>query len=134
VLVGLTVIGHAIFALGVHYVPGNFIEMTSRSLGINGETSIDFLYLLGWMDVIFAVLAFIPTFRKFALVYLILWGLLTSFARIYYVLGDGITAEWLLVNLPNTIYRLPHGLIPILMLFLVWKKDSRISQRLSPLA
>ena len=134
VLVGLTFIGHAFFALGVHYVPGHFIEMTSRSLGMNSESSIYFLYFVGWMDVIFAVLAFVPALRKFALGYLIIWGLLTSLARIYYVLGDGVTAEWLLVNLPNTIYRLPHGLIPILMLLLVWKKNSKTSQRLLPFA
>lgn len=111
----MTFIGHGLFAIGWHYVPGNFIEMTTRSLKLNPRSVLNFLRTVGWLDLIAAILIFLPITRKYTVWYLIIWGILTSLARTYYVLEEPLTKEFFLTNIPNTIYRLPHGFIPILM-------------------
>ena len=125
VLVGLTFVGHALYAIGLHYVPENFIEMTMKSLHLTKNQALKFLFIIGWLDIVFALLAFIPFVRKYTIWYLIIWGFLTSIARTYYVLGDEFSSDLLFINLPNTIYRLPHGVVPVLMLILAKKIDVR---------
>lgn len=117
ITIALTFIGHGCFALGVHILPDHFIEMTSNSLYMTVEQSTTFLFIIGLLDVLLSIALFVPTLRKNVIWYFVIWGLLTSIARTWYVLGDGITLDLMLVNLPKTIYRLPHGLIP---LALVW--------------
>lgn len=129
VLVGLTFIGHAIFAIGLNYVPDHFIEMTTKSLSISENSAITFLFVVGCLDIICALLAFVPLFRRYVIWYLIVWGFLTSIARTYYVLGDGIDSDIFIVNLPNTIYRLPHGMIPVLMLMLVSRNNLALHRK-----
>lgn len=118
IFIGLTFVGHAAYALGLHYVPGKFIEMTTKSLMLNEQQAIDFLFIMGLLDILFALLVFVPQVRKIAIWYMIIWGLLTALARSYYVLGLELESDFFLVNLPNTVYRLPHGIIPVLMLVL----------------
>lgn len=132
VTVGLTFIGHGIYALGVHYLPGNFIVMTNECLNIESAQSGKFLFVIGILDIVLSVLVFIPRIRQYAVWYLIIWGLLTSIARTYYVLDDGFTYELFTVNLPNTLYRLPHGLVPIAILLIVvrMERNGKISGNL----
>ncbi len=119
ILVGLTFVGHGVYALGMHLVPENFLTMTTKSLAINNEIATEFLFAIGILDVLFSLLLFIPRAREFAIFYMIIWGFLTSFARVYYVIDLGITKDLLTVNLPNTVYRLSHGIIPLTMFFIV---------------
>jgi hypothetical protein len=127
--VALTFIGHAMFALGFHYLPDNFVEMTTQSLLISESSAVQFLFIIGWLDIVFALGAFVPNVRKYSVWYLIVWGFLTSMARVYFVLGEGISAELFLVNFPNMIYRLPHGIIPVLMMILIFKLEFRSKER-----
>lgn len=124
VFISLTFIGHAFFALGYHYVPDNFLEMTQAALPLGESSALHFLYFIGWLDLVFALLVFVPFIRNLSIWYLIVWGILTSLARTYCsFVEDGITTELFTVNLPNTIYRLPHGLIPAVMYILVLKVE-----------
>lgn len=118
-IIGLTFIGHATYALGVHHVPNNFIEMTMRSLPwMDKQAALQFLFVIGLLDVLFTILAFIPGIRRIAIWYLIIWGFITALARTYYVLDEGVTVDLFLINVPNTVYRLPHGILPMAMLLL----------------
>lgn len=121
--VSLTFIGHGIFALGVHYLPDQFVELTMQWLPFDLSQSERFLFVIGLLDIIFALLIFVPGFRINAIWYLIVWGLLTSIARTYFSFEDGITLDLFTQKLPNTIYRLPHGLIPIVILINFRKMD-----------
>lgn len=118
VLVALTFVGHALFALGLHYVPHNFIAMTTAILGISQAFALDFLFTVGILDILCALALFVPVLRKYALYYLIFWGIVTAVARLWYgiVIGAGLS-EIFSIYLPNMVYRLPHGLIPLLLLF-----------------
>jgi uncharacterized membrane protein len=136
VLVALTFVGHALFAIGFNYLPGNFLEMTTRSLPwMSNENAVSFLFIIGVVDIVCAICAFIPQLRKGAIWYLIIWGLLTSVARTYYAVDEGFVLDLLTNNIPNTIYRLPHGLVPFVMLLLAYELDAQVQQKkiLTPL-
>jgi len=129
ILIALTFIGHGAFALAIHYLPENFVVMTEKSLNITSADSVSFLYVIGILDFALSILLFIPIIRNYIIWYFIVWGMLTSFARIYFVIHDEFSNDWLLVNLPNVIYRVPHGLIPIAMLY-IFSNENKIQKKI----
>lgn len=125
VLVLLTFVGHAFFALGYHFIPENFIEMTTEILGVNSGGAITFLFVVGLLDIICAIGLFIPRMRNYTTYYLVIWGIITALARLWYGLSIGASSyEILFAYLPNTLYRLPHGLIPMLLLLHITKTST----------
>lgn len=119
IVLALTFVGHGLFAIGWHEVPQNFIDMTTVSLHISESQAISFLFIMGILDFIIAALIFIPVAKihKWALWYMVAWGLITAFARMYWQIDQIGTADFWTHNFPNTIFRLPNGLMP---LFLIW--------------
>lgn len=123
VLLASTFIGHALFALGFHPVPGNFIDMIISILGVSEDHALHLLVLAGSLDIIASLLLFFKKSEKYSLYFMIFWGTATAFARILANLNLDLildsTNQWLL----ETIYRLPHALIPLALLF--YFKESR---------
>ncbi len=118
-LIAMTFIGHGMFALGIHYVPGGFITMTTDVLGISAEYAYVLLKIVGIVDILCALLLFSPFKINGVYYYLIAWGLLTALARISFgIVNDG-TFQELLYWSGNTIYRIPHGVIPLVLLQLI---------------
>jgi hypothetical protein len=116
-LIACTFLGHGVYALGFHYVPGNFMLMTTTILGINPVEAEKFLYVIGLLDIIAAVLIFVNgVAEKIALIYMIVWGLLTAIARFIYGAMIDVEGVHMLYYVSNTLYRLPHGLIPLYIL------------------
>jgi len=113
VAIALTFIPHGLFAMGLIYVPGHFIDMTIQILGVTEDQARLFLFVIGALDVIAALLLFVPKASKYALVYIIVWGILTAFARIV----AGYNLDFFSNSLHHytylTVYRLPHGLLPL---------------------
>ncbi|WP_027421449.1 hypothetical protein [Crocinitomix catalasitica] len=114
-LVSATFIGHAFYAIGYHIVPSNFLVLTTNSLQIDTGEAINFLYIIGWIDIICAVLIFIPKIRPYIIWYLIVWGFLTAIARTYAFVHESNEIAFFINQVFETIYRLPHGLIPLLI-------------------
>jgi len=121
----LTFTCHGLYASGIYNIPGKFIDMTIEILGVSQAQAIVFLKAAGIMDFILSIALFIPH-RKVvisALIYATLWGLATSAARIFAYVDLmhfwAVFMEWV----PHAIYRLPHGLIPLALLVLIWRKD-----------
>jgi len=119
ILIAFTFFSHGLYAFGFYPVPGKFVDMVIQIFGCSESTAITFLYVAGILDFILAVLIFIPKVSKYALWYAIAWGLLTAFARI--TANFYIDFPWQSIhqNLHETIYRLPHGLTPLILLFLI---------------
>lgn len=112
----ITFICHGIYAVGIVYpVPANFTTMTLNILPISETTAKHFLVLMGILDFVAAALIFFRTTRKYALIYIIVWGILTALARIV----SGLTYDFSLSifhqYLYLTIFRLPHGLLPLIL-------------------
>lgn len=122
----LTFVPHGLFAMGLIYLPGHFIDMTIKILGINEHQATYFLYVVGLLDIICAVLLFVPKFSKYALLYMIFWGFLTALAR----LVSGFNSSFLLASLHGsvylTIYRLAHGIIPLVVYLLAQNKPNQV--------
>jgi uncharacterized membrane protein len=99
--------------------------MCLNILPISETTAIRFLFIAGILDFAVAILLFIPRLWKFALLYAILWGFLTALARVFGTFSFDLTWLSLHQNLYQTVYRIPHGLIPLLLYFIMKKAQSK---------
>lgn len=119
VLIGLTFIGHGLYAVGFHAVPANFVMMTQEGLGVGEGTARQLLFVVGILDFLAAGLLFMPWRKAWlvALGWIIPWALLTTLARWWSYQGivswNTLFTQWL----PEVIIRLPHLLVPLALLF-----------------
>ena len=119
VIIAFTFVGHGLYASGLFPQPSNFLFMTSSILHIEIDTASYFLKLMGILDFLAAIGLFLPgKWLNTALVYCIIWGFLTAFARViaYTDLEQTISDidRWL----PETLYRLCHGGVPLILFLL----------------
>ena len=123
VAIALTFICHGLYALNFYPTPGEWVDMVILSLKVSEQNAFKILHLAGVLDVIFSVLIFSPGLVRPAAIYLFLWGLITTSARIYANLY--IDSIYLILEQYShqVLYRIPHFLLPIL-LFLIAKKES----------
>lgn len=114
ILVAFTFAGHGLYALGVYPLPGNFVDMTISILGVSETTAQNFLFVIGVLDLIAAVGVFIPRLAKISFLYAFIWGTLTALARIVSGFYIDFWQDSLHQNLYQTVYRLPHGILPLI--------------------
>ena len=119
-VVGLTFLGHGLYALGLYPVPGYFVHMVISNLDVTNTQAEQLLLAAGWMDVGVAVGVFIPKIDRYWLIYAVVWGFLTALARLTtYILWDHMF--WLSVHQIGFAFliRTPHFLLPLAAL---WRK------------
>ncbi|WP_299211513.1 hypothetical protein [uncultured Aquimarina sp.] len=121
VLIAFTFFSHGLYAFGFYPVPGKFIDMTIQIFGFSETTAIFFLYIAGILDFILAILIFIPKVQVYALWYAVVWGLLTAMARIVANFYWDFALQSIHQNLYEVLYRIPHGLTPLLVILLLKK-------------
>lgn len=118
--ISTTFFGHALYVIGYYPIPGNFLEMTMRSLSMGEELARQFLFLIGVLDVLAALGVLWPNRFKFAIfTYLIAWGLLTSLARVWSYFSFDFFENWLQMWVYELFIRFPHFLVP----WFLWKKE-----------
>ncbi len=122
VAIALTFIGHGLYAFGYYPVPGNFTEMMVSVFGLSDSTALWWLKVAGVVDFIAAAALFIPRIVTPAIWYCIVWGTITAFARIVSNFTFDLPLDSLHQWLHETIFRLPHGGIPLLLLWLIKKE------------
>lgn len=113
IAIALAFVPHGIYAMGILFVPGHFIDMTIKILNVNENQATTFLFAVGLLDVVLSILLFVPKISKYVLYYMIFWGFITAFARV----ASGFNINFVWSSLHNvmylTVYRLAHGLIPL---------------------
>ena len=134
VCIALAFTCHGMYAIGVFYpLPGNFVTMTLNILPVQEEMAKNLLFVAGILDFIIAVAIFIPKLSKLALLYACFWGLITALARIvsgfHYDFSLSIIHQYFYL----TLYRLPHGLIPLLIHLYVTKAYTKKANETSNL-
>lgn len=116
IAIACTFVAHGLFAMGLIYLPGYFIDMTIKILSVNETQATHFLYVAGLLDLVMSVLIFIPKLSKYALLYMMFWGFATAFARF----ASGFNADFIGMSFHNytflVVYRLSHGLLPFIVL------------------
>ncbi|AZJ34604.1 hypothetical protein [Tenacibaculum singaporense] len=124
VFIALAFICHGMYAIGIFYpLPGNFVTMTLNILPVQEEMAKNLLFVAGVLDFIIAIAIFIPKLSKPALLYACFWGLVTALTRIFSAFHYDFSLSIIHQYLYLTIYRLPHGLIPLLV-YLYLNKNS----------
>ncbi len=120
--VALTFVGHGMFAAGLYLVPTHFLFMTQQILGLPAEGARSFLLFAGIMDFIVAIGLFVRGVDRYIVIYAIIWGTLTALARVIAYYDPSLPIESLDRWLYETIFRLGHGGIP-LIIWMTIKKD-----------
>ena len=124
IITAFTFFSHGMYALGVYPVPGYFIDMTIMILHCSESTARSFLFIAGILDIIVAIGVFIPKINKWIFIYAFLWGIATAIARIWANFTIQLPYFSLHQYLHMVIYRIPHGLIPLLGYLLIRRLTS----------
>ncbi|MEX0323970.1 MAG: hypothetical protein AB3N63_17560 [Puniceicoccaceae bacterium] len=118
-----TFFGHGQYAFGLGVPQSNdFLNMCIRLLGVDAEAANLFLQFIGILDFALPVLLLIPYIRFSGLLYATVWGTATALAR---VMSHWTPAEDFYGMHPwaaETIVRLAHGLVPLAMLLIIFRK------------
>ncbi len=122
-LCAFTFICHGLYAMNYYTTPVDFISMTMNGFSMEENTAKTFLYYIGIADIVASILIFFPKIDKISLIYMIFWGFLTSFARFYGHLHEGLFLSTLQQSWFHVVYRFSHFLLPIVCFF---KYDLRI--------
>ena len=117
----LTFAAHGLYALGYYPVPGDFLGMTTGILGVGEGAARSLLRAAGVLDLLVAVLVFVPRAAGVALGYAAAWGLATALARLAYGWGAGPLGEHLGQQGWAVLVRLGHALIPLAG-YLLWRE------------
>lgn len=121
VAVAATFVGHGLYAFGYYPVPGNFVQMMITVFGVDEDVSMVLLKIAGILDFLLSAAIFLPwqSVVRVFLGYAFLWGLVTALARIvshfYWAIPLQSIEQWG----HETIFRLPHALIPLIILIII---------------
>jgi hypothetical protein len=115
VAIALTFAGHGFYALGFYPRPAGFTTMIMNILPLTEDQSHAMLLRVGFVDMLAALLIFIPGLSRFALMYCVSWGFLTAFARIVAYFSFAAPLASLEQWLHETLFRLPHGALPLVL-------------------
>lgn len=120
--IALTFGCHGLYAIGYYPVPGDFQDMTMNILGVSNSQALFILKVAGVLDLFIVVGLFIPRLVSLSVLYCIGWGIATALARV--VSNTTSSNVWWDLHqwAPETIHRLPHGLIP-LALFILYQNQ-----------
>ncbi len=119
IAIALTFVGHGLYAFGYYPVPGNFVDMMIMTFGLSDEAALSWLKVAGVLDFVAAAALFIPRMARPALVYCIIWGFLTAFARIIANFDINMPLDTLGQWWHEAFFRLPHGGIPLLLFWML---------------
>lgn len=124
IAIAATFFGHGIYALGIFGQPGTFLDLTIGALGCSETVAKQFLFVAGALDMVVAVGLFFPDLEKAVLVYAVIWGFATAIARTIGPFDADLPWYTLKQVWQETMYRLPHGGLPLAALFTLQLKPT----------
>jgi hypothetical protein len=123
ITIAFTFSAHGLYAIGYYPQPGVFVDMLINSLHFSEFAAHSFLIVAGVLDFVIAVAIFFPRVARYFLVYAAIWGGLTALARTWANFYWDFPLDSLHQNLYETVYRLPHMLVPLAALFILLKPE-----------
>lgn len=124
VATALTFTCHGLYAVNYYPRPGNFVDMVINILGVSDTTAFQFLDLVGVLDFIIAIALFVPIRWVVLLAagYATFWGFGTTIARVWANFYPEFWVESLKMWLHESVFRMPHFLVPLLIFLNYYKK------------
>jgi hypothetical protein len=129
VAIALTFSAHGLYAVGFYPQPGVFVDMVIQIFNMSEQHVKLFLKIAGVLDFVLSILVFVPRASKYALLYAAAWGGLTALARTWAFFDANFALQSLHQDLYETIYRLPHMLVPLAALYLSYPGFGKYSLR-----
>lgn len=128
IILALAFVCHGLYAIGALYpLPANFVTMTLNILPIDEPTAKLLLLVMGIIDFVIAIGVFVPKIAKPFLIYATFWGIATALARLISPLTYGFSLDIFHQYLYLVLYRIPHGLVPLLILLVSLKPLRKLS-------
>jgi len=127
ILIAGTFFGHGLYAIGYYDVPSNYLQMVHNIFAWEPASAERFLFAAGVLDMVTVIGLLIPGVWRYVLYYAIVWGFLTAMARIVAYWDASIWLESLDIWLNQTLIRLGHGGIPLVLWLL--ERQSPILQK-----
>ena len=128
-LIAVTFFSHGLYAYGYYPQPGAWVDWCIRVFFMNEKTARSFLVVIGILDMLKLLIIFVPVrwLQLSMIFYCVAWGFITALARIIANFSHDLPLDALLQYTPETLFRLVHGGIPLLLV-LLWigankKKD-----------
>jgi hypothetical protein len=129
ILIAITFICHGLYAYAYYPQPGIWIQWCIDVLCFKeDQTARQFLIVMGLLDFIAAALLFVPFkwISSVAIWYCIIWGVLTSLARLVGNFYIEIVWESLHHHAYQVLYRLVHGGIPLFLWWCSKREDLKV--------
>lgn len=126
IAIALTFTSHGLYAFGAYPQPGNFVDMVIHIFHCSESFAKSFLKVAGILDFVISVTIFIPRLARVSLLYAAIWGGLTALARTWANFYIEFPLDSLHQNLFETFYRLPHMLVPLVVLLINYPGFGRI--------
>jgi hypothetical protein len=101
--------------MGAFTTPVTYISMTINGLSVSETFAKQFLFLIGILDIVFSICIFIPKLFKMSILYMIIWGFITTIARLYCNWYSSMWELSLQQNFHEMLVRFPHFLLPHLL-------------------
>ncbi len=121
---------HGLYAIGYYPQPGHFVDMVIRGIFLEEPAAKIFLKAVGFIDIAISIGLFLPVVWRASVWYAIIWGLLTAIARVttnfYWDFPLQSLNQWL----PEMLYRIPHGIIPLFVLLLANARNIKRNEKI----
>ena len=130
ILCAFTFVCHGLYAMNFYTTPVDFVSMTMNGFNLEENAAKTFLYYIGIIDIIASILIFLPKINKIALIYMVIWGFLTSISRVYGYWHEGMFLSTLQQYWFHSLYRFCHFLLPLMCFFLEINKNQEKSVNL----
>ncbi|WP_372948667.1 hypothetical protein [Mariniphaga sp.] len=121
IAIALTFSAHGLYATGIYPQPGVFVDMFISMLHVSEPVAIKMLFFAGILDFVVSVALFVPRLARYALLYAALWGGLTAVARTWANFYFDFPLNSLHQNLYETLFRLPHMLVPLAAIIILFQ-------------
>lgn len=125
IVIALTFSAHGLYAAGFYPQPGVFVDMFISILYVSEPVAVKMLFIAGILDFVVSVALFVPRLARYALIYAALWGGLTAVARTWANFYIDFPISSLHQNLYETLYRMPHMLVPLAAFFILLKLNEK---------
>lgn len=128
IILALAFVCHGLYAIGALYpIPANFVTMTLNILPVDEPTAKFLLLVMGIIDFVIVIGVFVPKIAKPFLIYAAFWGIATALARLISPLTYGFSVDLFHQYSYLVLYRIPHGLVPLLILLTSLKPAKKLS-------